>query len=233
MLNTLGEMKNAILVKNQASTTMTFFTDDILNDYINEAYMFAASYKKWPFTEQLDKNVAYVAGTEVYDYPSNFKSDSIRFLQVGTQSFRKLNFTDYQKHREARSDGDDLIFTDIGRQYFINPKADASGTVSAWGQYRVAQLDGSVPAGTTVFSGSEEYGNSAIVEEAMSFVKLREKKPDEANFHHKRSVEILERIWSLLQDEQFTYHSKGSMFEWIDILNGQNKGDLPSEDRFY
>lgn len=236
MYNTLGDIKNDVLVKLGGDTTIAFYTDTILNTWINGAYTFAASYKKWPFTERRDNTQTWSSSTEEYSYPSDFKADSIRILQVGGKRLQKLNFEDYQIFREEESDSADKVFSDFGRTYFINPNIDTSGTVTVWGQYQIAALDGTDPSATTVFSGREEEGNEAIIEEVLSYAKLKEKKFQEANAHHQRAVFILEGIWDRVQAEQFGYHThkaRGGMFKRIDVLEGAVEDELLKRDQFY
>ena len=236
MLNTIGDIRDEVLVRLNASTTVAFYTDAILNDWVNQAYRWAAAMHKWPFTERRDNLTAWSSGTEDYAYPTDFKSDSIRILQVGTERLQKTNFDDYQIYREENSTGSDKIFSDLGRRYYINPFIDASGTITVWGQFTPAQLDftDTPTTTTTVFSNAEEEGNEAVVLEIMNYAKLRENKVNEALLHHQRAQEVLEGIWQRIKDEQFSYQTKNrSIFKRINVLEGAIDDELLKRDQFY
>ena len=233
MLNNFGDIKDEVLVRLSASTTLGFYTDTILNDWFNQAYAWSASFHKWPFTERRD-NTASFSGTEESAYPSDFRTDSIRLLQVGGYRLQKVNFEDYQIFREERSSSDDRIWADFGRTFFINPNLDVSGTITAWGQYTPVPVDVTDLTATTVFSAAEEEGNEAIVEKMMEYAKKKERKINEALIHRQNAVDILEAIWKRHGDEQFSAHSKDrSMFKRINILSGATEDELLKRDQFY
>lgn len=231
MIRTLGDIKNEVLVRLNASTSTAFYTDTILGDFINDAHRWATSYKKWPFTEGKE-TTTFVS--EEYAYPESWKSDSIRLLQVDGKWCQKMEFNDYQTYREDNPAADDRIFTDFGRRYFVNPEIDASGTITVWGQYNSAELDKSVPGTTTFFSDAEEEGNKAIMYEALSFAMLREKKFNESDYYHKKAVEILNEIWERVSAEQYGYHTRKdkSIFKRMDVLGGALRDDLLKRDQF-
>lgn len=235
MLNTIGDLMNEVLVRSGVSTTTTasggLYTDTILNSWVNSAHRWASSYKKWPFTE--GRVSTTYAGSEEIAYPENFKSDSIRFITIGGERFQKTNFEDYQIFRDEQPDADDKIFSDFSRIYFINPSADASGTLWAYGQYLVGSLDVTDLGATTIFSNAEEEGNEAIVEEMLSYARMREKKTQEAEYHHQRAQQILDTIWEKHGAEQFAYQGKDrGLFTRIDVVNGNNLSDELNTDQF-
>lgn len=233
MISNIGEIKQEVLVRLQANTTVAFFTEDMLNGWINQAHRWAASYKKFPFTEKRDKSANTSDSEEEHDYPSDFKTDSIRILTVGGKRLRKTNFDDYLRYKEEQTNGTDRIFADFNRVYYINPNIDITGTIVAYGQYLVDELDTSVPTTTTVFSNSEENGNEAMVQEIMSYAKTRENKLNEAAAHHENAKTILEGIWERVTAEGFGYHPKGEgMWERIDVVDGDYHNELFKRDQF-
>ena len=110
MLNTFGEIKTDVIEKLGISTTAAFYTDTILNDWIQQAERWATSFKKWPFTEGR-VSTTFTAGTgENSDEWSfeGYKSDSFRILTIGGERHEKLNFEDYlilgKKHPKAKTE---------------------------------------------------------------------------------------------------------------------------------
>lgn len=229
MISTYGEILNEIVVRSGISTTSSYYTNSMLEAWINGATRWATSYRKWPFTEYYDKSGAFTSGTEEYTYPNTgFKTDSIRFLKIGSNRFEKVNFKDYLSFREDFSSSQKRIFSDFGRTLYINPNC-TTGTIYAYGQ--LAQTD---PTSTTAFSTGEEEGNEAIVEECLSYINLRERKEDRVKYHHTRAIEILDNIWKKITDEQHAYLPKESegMFRRVDVLNGEYYSDFDNPLQF-
>lgn len=233
-----GDIKNDILVQLGVSTTVAFYTDQILNDWIDKAHKWSAGYHKWPFTEGR-VNTTYVADAvdiEVgFNYPEGWKPDSIRSLQVGGKRFTKVNFYKYQQFREDYSSDTKKLFSDFGRLYYVNPRADVSGTTTLWGQYTPGTLDSTDVTALTVFSDTAEEGNEAIVEEVLSYAKKKEKKLQEALVHHQNALKLLEEIWGRVKDEQFGYHDTDNdgLFKRIDIIQGDFHSDLIKRDQWF
>ena len=143
-------------------------------------------------------------------------------LSIGGKRMKKLNFEDYQILREDRPESTDRVFTDFGRIVFINPNADVSGSLVAYGQYTPA-LDPTDLTATTIFSDYDEEGNESIVEKATSYLKRREHLPQEAELHDQRAAAKLEEIWKRVLDEQYAYQTskaRGGMFERVEVVNG-------------
>jgi hypothetical protein len=230
MLNTTGDIITEVLIRNNRSTTDSFITDAMLQDWIQDAHSWAASYHKWPFTEKRDQSTAW-SGSEEVLYSSlgvGFRTDSIRLLTIGGKRFQKLNFEDYQIFKEEQPSSTDKVYSDFGRTLFINTASGASGSLVAYGQYS-PNLDPTDLASTTIFSTYDEEGNEAIVEKMTCYLKRREHLPNEAELHDQRAVAKLEEVWTRITDEQFAYHpsprSEG-MWKRFDILQGDSEDGL-------
>lgn len=236
MLTDIGDIIGQVLVRGNVTTTAAtngLYTDTILNNWIDDAHKWAAGRHKWPFTEGR-VSTTYVSNTEEYTYPENWRSDSIRLLQVGGKMIQKIAFNDYQIYREQTQSGTDKVYTDFGRTYFINPDAGVSGTITLYGQFMPSNIDTTDDAATTVFSNADGEGNEAIVEEMLKYANEREKKFDEALVHHNKAIEILETIWKKITEEQFGYEAKDrNMWERFDVLSGETTDELFQRDRWY
>lgn len=243
MLLNLGDIKNDVLVKLQASTSMAFYSDAILNTWISEAQVWAAAQHKWPFTEVTDSSQTFVSTDAPYAYPSNFKQNSIRFLQVGGKRLQKSNYQDYLAYREDAATGQARIWSEFGGNYYINPYADASGTVTVWGQFMPPTIDGSDPTATTIFSNHHDEANEAIVEKVLSYATVREKSPvglmrgkivSASMLHDQNAMAILETMWKSFTDEKFGYLPKDSeMWKRTDVIRGALRDDIFKRDQFY
>lgn len=231
MITTSNEIKTEVLNRLGEATTTTFLTDTILNSNIRSAVRFATAYKRWPFSE--GRLSTTFTGVEEWSF-EGIKADTIRVLQIGGKRLQKLNFEDYQIFKEEYPSDDDRVYTDFGEIVLINPNVDLSGTLTAWFKYRPVDIDMTDTSSTTIFSNKNDEGNEAIVEETLSYVKTRYKKEQEALVHHQRAIEILERLWTNINDEQFNYHThkaRGGMWERIDVLNGGFDEDI-TRDQF-
>ena len=230
MLNSLGDITTEFLVRMNTSTTVAF-SDTMVKSWLNQAYAWTASFHKWPFTERRDNTITFT-GVEENNYPSDFRTNAIRLLQIDGKRLQKLAFEDYQIFREQFPDRNDKVWASYGRSLFINPFLGISGTLTAWGQYTPVPLDVTDPTATTVFSEADEEGNDAVVEKMLSYAKLREKKIDEAQAHDQRASILLEQIWKRCQDEQFMAHPiDRGIFGHFDVLTGRG-GKMIDENQF-
>ena len=236
-MNTRDDIFTQVLVRNNRTTTDSFITDTNLKAWFKDAVIWGTSYKEWPFTEGRDASTTW-SGTEAVEYSSfspEFKADSIRMLIIGAKRLQKLNFEDYQIFREESPSSTDRVFSDFNRTVYINPNADVSGTLYAYGQEQVA-VDVTDETGTTPFSTYDAEGNEAIYEKMSSYLKRREHLADEAELHDKRASTKLEEIWKRIQDRQALYQThpdRGGMFHHFDVIDGRGgNNDWFNEDQF-
>src|SRR3990167_1853080 len=223
MINSFYDIKDEVIRRAGISSTVAYFTDAILDDWLDNAHKWAAGYKKWTVTEGRVKTT-YVADSTSEEmglaYPENWRPDSIRFLQVGGKRFKKTNFIKYQEFREDNSSSQDKIFSDFGRLYYVNPNAYVAGTTTLLGHFTPADFDFTDNTAKTVFSDTVEEANEAIVEKVLAQVKQRQQKTDEALLHEKRAREILLEELEQIQEEQFAYqeHEGDGLWKRIDVL---------------
>ena len=220
------DLQAEIFTRGAIDTTSSFITETMVRKWLDQAHNWAAAYKKWPFTEYRDKSGAFVSGTETYAYPNvNFKTDSIRILQVGSNLFEKKNFSDYLQYREDESSGTDKIFSDFGRTLYINPNC-SSGTIYAYAQMTPISFltwmttYGSQASASSVFSSYDPEGDDAIIDKTLSWVYKRKQDLIKATDYENRAKLLLEELWKRIQEEQFAYQTKDrSMYEDFNIIN--------------
>ena len=233
MLSNFDDIKTDVIVKLGISTTTAYYTDTILDEWIQQAERFCTSYKKWSFTEGRVVTT-YSSSTEEWDF-EGYKADSFRYLKVGDKVFRKIHFEDYLIMKEETPDAPDNVYTDLGRIVIVNPKTEASGTMTAYGQYTPVPIDVTDLTATTVFSGGEEEGNTAIVEEVLSYAMTRRQRLDKAKVHHQNAINLLDSIKSVIDDEAYAYHThktRGGMFKRVDVIEGDLNDELFRRDQF-
>lgn len=123
----LGEHRQALLDDLSLESTDTFLTTAILNRFINRAVGWVADRKNW---QQTQRGVmrSSEANQEYYNYPENYKSDSIERLTLDGNTHVKRTFVEYEKYKEENPTGTKKIFADYRNRYFINPAPTTDGT---------------------------------------------------------------------------------------------------------
>lgn len=237
MLKTYSDIRTDVIVKLGISTTSAYYTQEIIDDWIQQSTRWASSAKKWPFTEGKVSTTFAAGGGDAGDeyYFEGYKADAFRMVQIGGKRLRKLNFEDYQIMREEQPDSNDRVYSDYARTVYINPQIDLSGTLTAWGQYQPLDIDVTDENSVTLFSAGDEEGNEAIVEKVLYFANVREKKNNVALAHHQRAMEILDSLEAKVFDEQYQYQthpSRGGIFGRIDVIDGFLEDEVYRRDQF-
>jgi len=237
-MRTKTDIITQVLVRNNRETTDAFISDTDLKNWYRDAHIWASGYHKWPFTEgkqstTYSTSVTDDMGNAVIPLFEGWKSDSIRIMTIGGKRMQKMEFSSFLRFIERNSTSTDRIFSDFGRQIYVNVNADVSGTLTAYGQY-TPYIDVTDESGVTIFSDYDEEGNEAMVEKITSYLKRREHLQDEAELHDKKAGEKLEEIWKKTQDEQYGYQTRDqAMFNDIDVLSGRGDTDYKfREDQF-
>lgn len=238
------------------STTVAFYTEQIIKDWYDQAHVWAAAQYKWPFNEGRYSTTAASAATNedgwtTLQYPEGFKPDSVRLMTVGGKRFDKKNFYKWQRFIEDNPNDTSKIYSDFGRTLYVNPRAsDFSGTVTMWGQFNIPEsgYDTSSsgigdPSNTTIFTDIADEGNEAIVEKMLSYAFTREKTPVSgagsnavsiSSSHEALAQNILQSIWEGITNEQYNYQDTQNEGMWkrFDITRGGFKEDVFRRDQW-
>ena len=226
-MRTQTDIFTQVLVRNNRSTTDAFVTDTNLKSWYKDAHNVAAARHKWPFTEGKASTTYSTAniddlGNAVVAYPEGWKADSVRILTIGGKRIKKTEFESFLRFLEENAGNTARMFSDYGRQIYVNVNADVSGTLVAFGQY-MPIIDVTDETGITIFSDFDEEGNEAIYELMTARLKEKEHLNDEVLVHQQKAGEILDELWKRVQDEQYKYPTKDqSMFEPFDVLRGES-----------
>lgn len=139
---------------------------------INRAYRKAGGLFFWPETEDA-KKTSTVATQEYYDYPVNWRPNSIWKLKVDSSDFGEpLLMKDYLFEKENNfPSGLQKLWTNQWRRYFFTPlpTADGNNNIEVWGQKVVDKLVND--SDVTIFSYSMPECNEAILLEASAILK--------------------------------------------------------------
>lgn len=150
----------------------SLFDPTTIKRAINRAYRKIGGMFKWVETKDALKT-STLADAEYYDYPENWRTDSIWKLTVdGTDYGDPLTFKDYTFERENNYPaGLTNIWSNFQRRYFITPVPSTTGNnnISIWGYKAVDLLVDTTDI--TIFSYSMSEINEAIVLEAVAILK--------------------------------------------------------------
>lgn len=234
-LKTRNDIFREVLVRNNRTTTDGFISDTSLGNWMGDAHVWACAQHKWPFTEgRVSTTFTTGSGPDSDEwYFEGYKADSFRIITIGGKRLTKLNFEDYRILKEEDPSTADRVFADYGRTVMINPSADVSGTMVAYGQY-MPVIDTDLGTEVTVFSNYDEEGNEAIVEKMTAYMKRREHLYQEAELHDQRAGTKLDEVWKRIQDEQYAYQTtpkRDGMYKYFNVLNNGNYEDV-NENQF-
>ena len=222
---TLSTMVSDIQTRLGLDSTSSFISSPTIKGWVNHGYFWALNYKDWPFSETVDKSLVAVSGQEEYAYPSDIKSDSIKYLKINGYRYRKIKFDDYLKYRENYDSTQERIFTDYGRTLYVNPLAsDFSGSFYLYATKQPSSL--SLDADTTLFATADTEAEEAIIKYAQAIGLKKMEEYNQANNIMQEATLILERIWEKTKNQSATYESREHpMFDRIDILQGVRYDD--------
>lgn len=141
---------------------------------INRAYLKIAGMFKWVETRDALKTSSQ-NGHEYYEYPDNWRTDSIWKLTVAGKDYGDpLAFADYQYELENNlPSGLTVMWANHNRKYFLFPVPVTTGDndISIWGYRSVDELVGD--SDPTIFSYTMPEVNEAIVMEADAILKFK------------------------------------------------------------
>lgn len=155
----------------------TLFDLNTIKLAINRAYRKCAGMYKWPGTRDALKTPAK-AGYETYDYPQNWRPDSIWKVRVdGVDMGDPLTLKDYLYEQENNFPaGNKSIWANQNARYLITvngtpPIADGDNNIEIWGFKFVNKLV--ADSDTTIFSYDMGECNEAVVLEALSILRTK------------------------------------------------------------
>lgn len=213
-----SELKTAIRDDLSISAGDNFYGDAYIQRIANRAVKWYAGLHPWQQT-QYGYYRSSVAGQEYYNYPENFRTDSIWKLKFNSISYDRISFTEYLKYQEDHgSASSDKIFSDFRRQFFINPAPTTVADIEIWGH--LIPTDMSADADTHPFAGEQD-PEEAILRYAIGLAlkkgrgTMYEKGVAEMN----AAKSIADAVWEFQKKEQSKYQTKDiQMFEFTEIL---------------
>jgi hypothetical protein len=158
----LGDQRQALLDDLSVESTDTFFTTAILNRFINRAIKAISNLKNWQQTQGSDTQALVMAGDETdeyWNYPENYKTDSIYRLEYNGESYKRLTWQEYLKHKLNHSSSTKRVYSDHKRQLFIHPRPTTNANLDIWGH--------EIPADLSDDADEHPFNDEQLLEEAI------------------------------------------------------------------
>jgi hypothetical protein len=210
-MNTFLDMQTE-LISRLSSNGSSFYTAPRIKSAINVAKTRAETRHLWPMLEDAFLT-STTAGLENYDYPEQWRTDSVIRLMVdsldgnGFQIYDKKNFEDYLDYQAGNDPAPNpkyRIYADYNRQFFITPVptvngptigANGVGNVKVWGVL-ASTNDLVADTDTTIFSTQDASGNEGIVKIAYGILIAKGKNKKEGQIEESEGTAMLDTIWN-------------------------------------
>ena len=132
---TFLEMQTAFYDEFSVANTDSFLTLTYVKRILNRMKKKVEATHDWPHLERAMMRDS--EANEYYNYPENWKQDSIYKLKYNGDNYDKVKFADYLRYQEDEgSNSSDKIFSDFRNRFFINPAPTEVVTngIVFWGQ---------------------------------------------------------------------------------------------------
>ncbi len=219
-MNTLGEIRQALIDDLSVETSDTFYPTALLNRYINRAYRTVANLYPWQET-QAAKVRDTIANQEYLTYPENLRTDSVFLVRIDGEEYKILTFREYQRFKEEYPNNTEKRVSDWQRKLFIHPTPTTAGTanVEIWGN--------EVPAELTTDSDEIIFANQSVLEEAifmyaqgMALMKGRGTNYERGKALLADALTMARNEWDAQRRRQAEYQTETTvMFEHYDYLH--------------
>jgi len=219
-MDEFSELVTAVQSDINVDGNSTLFPLTTVKLAINRAYRKAGGLFRWPETEDA-KTTSTVTSQEYYDYPNNWRPDSIWKLLVDNVDYGDpLVFKDYLYEKEnSIPSGKTYLWSSQHRRYFIypTPTTNGSSNITVWGQAVVSAL--SADDDTTIFSYAMPECNEAIVLEADAILKAKGENERSTEFKSLEAKQILATAWGKIRQDQTKYEKIQPFFDVPDYFS--------------
>ena len=238
MLNTYQDLWEAVQSDLNVQDEAPLFPLATVKKVVNRAYIKVGGLFRWSGTEDA-KKTSTQTNQEYYDYPSNWRDNSIWRLEVDDNQYGEtpdgspMVFEDFlQWKADSANDGSTKKkWANQKRRYFIYPIPTSAGSynISVWGQKVVDALSGA--SDYTIFSYSMPEVNEAIVLEAVAILKSKGEEEKSGEFRSTEAKQICIVAWNKTRQEKSKYEKTQPFFDVPDFFGrggsgGQNTGNF-------
>ena len=235
-MDTLLQIRQAIQDDLTVGSESTLFSPTLIDRAINRAYRKVSSLFAWP--ELMDaKKTSTQANQEYYDYPQNWRSNSIWKLTILDSNNNDdrygeepdgspLSFDDYLNWKEDNPEATDKKWANQWRRFFIWPVPTTQGNnnIHVWGIKVPSSL--SADGDTTIFSYSTPECNEAIELEALAILKSKGEDDKSAQFKSIEAKQIAATAWNKIKVENAKYEKEMPFLDVPDFYGHGHSRDM-------
>lgn len=209
-MQTYGEMQTELTSRLGVASNSTKFPPARIQTLIKDAHLWATAL--YPFRELTVPKTTTGTGNNYYDYPPEYRANSIQFIYVNNLPYRKRAYQDFLEYVRLNPSGTKRRFADLNRLYFLHPVPAIGAVIDVYGQVQATQFVNS--GDKSIFSDANDDGNEAIILKAEAVAKG---KPDK----EQQAVIILTKIYSDQKDKgQFDLPMAKPIFDVPDFFGG-------------
>lgn len=230
-MDTLADIRQAIQDDLTVGDESSLYSPTVIDRAINRAYRKVAGLFPWPELQDSKKTSTQVS-QEYYDYPQNWRSNSIWKITVDGDRYGEnpdgspLSFDDYLNWKEDNPDSTDKKWANQWRRFFIWPVPTSAGSnnITVWGVKVITAL--SADSDVTIFAYSTPECNEAIELEAVAILKGKTDNDKGSQFRSGEAKQILISTWAKITKEMAKYEKNQSFFYVPDYYGNSNSKDL-------
>lgn len=230
-METFLDLITAVQDDVNAGDESTFYNLPLVKRAVNRAYNKVGGLFPWPELQDA-KKTSTQADQEYYDYPQNWRSNSIWKVVIDDVRYGEspdgspLSFDDYLNWKEDYPDNTDKKWANQWRRFFVWPVPTTQGdnNIHVWGIKTITAM--TEDSDTTIFSYSTPEANEAIELEAVAILQSKGADDRGAQFRSTEAKQILIGAWSKIAKEMSKYEKNMPFFDVPDFFGNGNSKDL-------
>lgn len=215
---TNAELKTALRDDTSTASGDSFYSDAYLQRVANRCVMWLCDLHPWQQT-QYGYTRDSVADQEYYNYPEDFKTDSLWQLIFNGERYIRKSYAEYIKYQKDYGvSATEKYFTDFQRQFFINPAPTVEATIEVFGHIRPAAM--SADGDTHPFAGEADF-EEAMLKYGLGIIlkKGRGTNYERGVKEQEIAISIVNKKWEAQKKEQAKYNTINvQQFNYFDIL---------------
>ena len=190
-MTTRADLETELQSQLQAADNSTLYPASRLTTLIKNAYIWATQIAIWNDLVRGKDTTTKASGT-YYDYPSEFRSETIIRIEVDGDNYPRRAFEDYLSFIDRNPSSSKKFYANFGRQFFIHPTPSTAGLeICVWGAIQADALSDSTSV--PIFSYNKEEANQAVVRKALS-VAVKRADPNLAQVEEREATVMLLRL---------------------------------------
>ena len=196
-MTTREDLEAELLELLLVSDNSTLYPASRLTSLIKNSYMWATQLVIWHDLVRAVYTNTF-ANTDYYDYPQEFRSESIIRMEINGEKYVRKNYEDFMDYKNRNPGTQKKMFASFGRLFFVNPVSVSGGLeMSLWGAVQADALD--LPESVPIFSNNKQEGNEGVVRKAFS-TAIKRVDPNLSKAEEGEAIAILLRLSKMEQD---------------------------------